>query len=61
MSGAVSPGDVRLAKVVLHRAAAAANSDRDGHLELTDAVKEWLGLNASEQDISCYSRGRVIS
>jgi hypothetical protein len=43
---AASPGDVRLTEVVLHRA---ADRDRDGHPELTDAVKERvLGVHAAE-------------
>jgi hypothetical protein len=47
---AARPGDVRLTEVVPQRAAAAADRDRHGHTELTDAVKERvLGLNATER------------
>ena len=46
MSAAAAPGEVRLTEVVLHRA---ADRDRDGHPELTDAVKERvLGVHAAE-------------
>lgn len=46
MSAAAGSGEVRLTEVVLHRA---ADRDRDGHPQLTDAVKErGLGVHAAE-------------
>jgi hypothetical protein len=53
-------GDVRLTEVELQRAAAAADRDRDGHPELTDAVKEWARARNAQNKIYLVIRVNEI-